>query len=190
MGFLKFSTSDRVDLGALSAVFLIFAVICFITAIVYDSTEETILSSSFTGKEKILGPIEIKQKDTVLAIEVNHHLAVKGTYGAIDSFVEGEVLDHKRDYLFSFGKEFWAEAGYDEGHYHESDTYTTMKVTLPEAGTFYLRFKAEGDLERAISVTASRLAGSGLLHRVFGVFALIAGIVFFWLGIRGDWKTN
>lgn len=189
MGLLKVSPSDRVDPGALGAVFLIFAAICFTTAIAFDRTEETLLSTSFTGSEKTLGPIEAKRKDTVLAIEVEHPLAVQGKYGAIDSFVEGEVLDRNRNYLFSFGKEFWAEAGYDEGRYHESDTDTTMKVTLPEAGTFYLRFKAEGNLERAVSVTVRRLAGSGLLHRVFGVFALIAGILLFWLGTRADRKS-
>lgn len=186
MGFIKLSASDRVDLGALSAVFLVFAAICFITAINYDSTEETLLRTQYKGQEKTLGPIETKRKDTVLAIEFSHALSISGNNGAMSSFVEGEVLDRDRNYLFSFGKEFWAEAGYDEGYWKESDTDTLIKLTLPDIGSYYLRFKAEGSLNRQISVTVSRLTGSGLLHRVLGIIALITGIVLFWLGNRSD----
>ncbi len=186
MGFIKLSASDRVDLGALAVVFLIFAAICFITAINYDGTKETLLRTRYKGQEKTLGPIDTKRKDTVLAIELSHALSISGNYGAMSSFVEGEVLDRDRNFLFSFGKEFWAEAGYDEGNWSESDTHTTMKLTLPDIGSYYLRFKAEGSLDRAVSVTVSRLAGSGLLHRVLGIIALIAGIVLFWLGKRAD----
>ncbi len=186
MGFLNLSASDRVDIGAVGAVFLIFAVICFITVINYDSTEEPFLSTSISGKEKILGPIETNKKDTVLAIEFSHRLQVSGYRGAVASFVEGEVLDHDRNYLFSFGKEFWAEAGYDDGYWQESDTQALMKLTLPDIGSYYLRFKTEGSLNQGVRVTVSRLTGSGIPHRILGVIALVVGIVLFWLGARSN----
>lgn len=190
MGFLNLSASDRVDLQVLSAVVLVFAVICFITTIVYEGTEETLLSADFKGQEKTLGPIEIKRKNTVLAIAVSHALSIPQGYGSTSSFVEGEVLDGTQEYLFSFGKEFWAEAGYDEGNYYESDTGTSMKLTLQDPGAYYLRFKAEGSLDRQISVTVSRQTGSGLPHRVLGIVVLIAGIILLGLGNRTDRVTR
>ena len=183
-GFVNFSSSDRIDLRALAAVFLVFSAICLVTAIFYDGTAETLLNAQYKGAEKTLGPIETERANSVLVVEIAHALSIDRGFGTMDSFVEGEVLDANRQYLFSFGKDFYAEAGYDEGNYYESDTSTSMKVTLQDPGTYYLRLKAEGSLDRQISVTVSRQVGSGLLHRVLGILALLAGIALLWIGNR------
>ena len=96
------------------------------------------------------------------------------------TFVEGQVLDEKKEYLFSFGKELWAESGRDaDGVWSESDTSYSIDLTIPNPGLFYLKFESDryADKRRGIAVIVTRKNGSWIPHFWFGLVCLLIGVV-------------
>jgi hypothetical protein len=122
----------------------------------------------------IVGPIGVTSDSQVLQVGVDASLPVNSW-----NFVEGELLDADKDYLFSFGKELWHEDGTDDGGYwNEADRSYQMKITIPVKGTYYLNIKTEGDkTPDDIYVTIDRAVGSSIPHMIFGILTLAIGLV-------------
>lgn len=134
-------------------------------------------------KANIIGPIDIKSKGSVYYIEIIASLPVHSW-----SFIEGEVLNSEQEYLYSFGKELWHEAGRDsDGAWRENRNKYNMKATFPKKGQYYLSFKADSGASRfyntqnttpnSMTVTISQKRGSALPHFWFGLVLIIIGII-------------
>ena len=97
------------------------------------------------------------------------------------TFIEGEVLDADEEYLFSFGDELGHYTGVDsEGPWTEHKNSYSVKLTLPEAGDYFLDFVAEtsrGGDNTPLTVTVEKLRGSSLPHILAGVVALIIAVM-------------
>lgn len=188
------SSEDGVDLGKVATVFIVFGILSLITAwifsmetqrlfsdtvrtYVYPSvpTQHAIAGEQEEGKDvATIGPITVQKYKEVYEITIASSLPENSW-----AFVEGEVLDAEKDYLFSFGKELWHETGYDsDGAWRESDNNYSMKLTFPQPGQYYLNLKTEGSYNPdAVQVTISKKRGSSIPHMVFGIFTLLIGII-------------
>ncbi len=188
------SSEDGVDLGKVATVFIIFGILSLITAWVFSmetqrlfsDTVRTYVSPSVPSQRAVavaqekgrdvatIGPITVQRYKEVYEISIASSVP-ENTW----SFIEGEVLDAEKDYLFSFGKELWSEAGYDdEGAWRESDNSYSMKLTFPQPGQYYLNLKSSGSYNPdAVQVTISKKRGSSIPHFVFGIITLLIGLV-------------
>jgi hypothetical protein len=188
------SSEDGVDLGKVATVFIVFGILSLITAWVFSmetqrlfsDTVRTYVSPSVPSQQAVageqeegkdvatIGPITVQRYKEVYEISIASSVP-ENTW----SFVEGEVLDAEKDYLFSFGKELWSETGYDdEGAWRESDNSYSMKLTFPQPGQYYLNLKSSGSYNPdAVQVTISKKRGSSIPHFVFGIFTLLIGLV-------------
>ena len=161
-------------LGHLALLYVAFAALCLITSYFYSTG--SLERRENVGPDGLVGPIEITGSNSVYEVAVHRTRSVTNTW----SYVEVQVLDANKEYLFSFGDELSLYSGRDsEGFWRErNETYST-KLTIPEPGTYFLKFVIE-ESSRANSgfgVTLSRMAGSSLVHLVAGIAALVIGIV-------------
>jgi len=153
-----------------------------------------------------IGPYDF-EADTVLDIEVHQTLQKEGW-----AFVSGELLNADEETLFGFGDELWWETGRDsEGYsWNESVRSYGLKITVPEAGQFFFDFSVEAGLKGAsraapgaaaaapkpetylsgMTVKITKKAGSGLPHLVFGIFAVLGGIVVAAIGKARQQREN
>ena len=129
----------------LAKIFLIFAIICFVTSIFFDSNVGNPIKTTLPNTGGTIGPIEVKKDKAVYSIKVSQSMNTNQW-----SNVEGNVLDNNKQYLFGFGKELWDEDGteYDpedgtNSYWHESDTNYDAKLTFPKRGIYYLQFETE-----------------------------------------------
>ncbi len=188
------SFEDGVDLEKVVIVFIVFGILSLITAWIFSmetqrlfsDTVRTYVSPSVPSQQAVageqeegkgvatIGPITVQRYKEVYEISIASSVP-ENTW----SFVEGEVLDAEKDYLFSFGKELWSETGYDdEGAWRESDNSYSMKLTFPQPGQYYLNLKSSGSYNPdAVQVTISKKRGSSIPHFVFGIFTLLIGLV-------------
>ncbi|MDX8384038.1 MAG: hypothetical protein R8M45_08150 [Ghiorsea sp.] len=174
------SDPNAVDWGSVASVLIVFSLLSFVTAWVYSFNTESIeIPDIYQGWEKnaaLTGPIHSKKSHETYQIRVKAMNMPLQSW----SYVEGQVLDKNKEYLFSFGKGLWNESGRDsEGYYwHEADDAYEISITLPQAGDYYLQFSAESNQQpEIIAVTVSKRMGSSLPHFWFGVLLLIAGVV-------------
>jgi hypothetical protein len=193
-----------VDLGRVAIVFICFGLLGLITAFVLSWPSETYFSSRLTQSAPslpkaaaqadpeldaeeaaeakahpvlnyaLVGPFVVRKANQVLLVRVQADMAKDGW-----TFVESEVLDARKDYLFSFGKELWHETGVDdEGPWTESDRDYEMKITIPVRGTYYLNIKTQGDqTPDTLYVSIGSAIGSSLPHLWFGIVVLGIGLV-------------
>jgi hypothetical protein len=193
-----------VDLGWVAMVFICFGLLGLLTAFVLSWPSETYFSSRLTQSAPslpkaaaqpdpelsaeeaadakahpvlnyaLVGPFKIRKANEVLFVRVEADISMDGW-----SFVESEVLDEHKDYLFSFGKELWRETGVDdEGPWTEADRDYEMKITIPAKGTYYLNIKTQGDqTPDTLNVKIGSAVGSSLPHLWFGIVVLLIGLV-------------
>lgn len=182
------------DMALLAKIFLICSAISLLTAWFYSWEAERVShssvilhndiqqpsgesdedsSSNAQASSALIGPIQVKHYHAVYNISIKTSLS-ENTW----AYVEGEVLDKNKNFLFSFGKELWHETGYDdEGRWNESEDSYEMNVTFPTPSTYYVKLKSQTDdaLPNA-EVTISRHHGSSIPHMVFGVVTLLIGL--------------
>jgi hypothetical protein len=169
--------NSKIDLGKIASVFIIFSLISFITAFFFSLDKKQITRDSFSlGSPALSGPIYVKKHRETYNIEVTANIPKQSWM-----FIEGEVLDGEKDYLFSFGKELWHETGYDDGYWVENKNNYNIKVTFPNPGRYYLNFKIDNPYSYNSSKTAfvvaiSKKNGSSIPHLWFGIITLIIGI--------------
>lgn len=183
------SSKGGIDLGKVAIVFILYGILSLITAWMFSMETERIFSDTIypsimaettDDKEEegrdiaTVGPITVIKRGEVYSVNI-----ASGLPANTWAFVEGEVLDAEKEYLFSFGKELWHETGYDdEGGWDEADGSYTMKITFPEPGQYYLHLKIESNYgQTPLKVTISQSRGSSIPHMVFGIFTLLIGVV-------------
>lgn len=180
---------ENVDFGQLGLVFIACAILSLLTAWVFSMETEKILHQSFrplpvagnSGKDQtnsaetgIIGPIKARKRNEVFSVGINASIPVQ-TW----AFVEGEVLNQNKEYLFAFGKELWSETGRDsEGRWSEKKIDYKIKVTFPEPGEYFFNFKSAGNtIPNDLKVKIVKKRGSALPHFWFGLVALVIGLI-------------
>lgn len=207
-GWPKYCPSDQLHYGKLATVFIVWGVISLITAWYFNNFIEKKTYSFNTAQQyqaqaplylgmpenmsekssNVVGPINVRRRGTVYEIGLYASLPVQSW-----SFIEGEVLDAEKEYLYSFGKELWHETGRDsDGAWRENKNHFKMKVTFPKPGTYYLNFKTEksrniSNINAFVSVNKKR--GSALPHFWLGIFLVITGIILNEISKRTITKT-
>jgi hypothetical protein len=171
-----FSLSSLLICGALISFFTAW-IFTFETSKIYEGRVNTAHYGLNPNDEEgrqvtMLGPIEITKPKQVVGVEIATNLPNNSW-----AFVEGEVLDADKEYLFSFGDEFWHESGYDDGAWEESYDEYEMKITFTEAGRYYLSIKAQANSNvNEIRVRIGQRLGSGIPHFVLGLVLLACGL--------------
>ena len=172
---------DEVNWGRVSLVFLGFAILFLFTSWYMGRSVDERTTTIRANQE--YGPIKVTKPNTVYEIAVKSSLQKESW-----AFLEVEVLDAKKQYLFSFSKDLHHETGYDDGYWQETVNSVDMKLTVPDPGMYYLRFKVEGAAKNKakannlasstkLRLTITRRFGSSLLHMWVGIIVLIIAIV-------------
>lgn len=178
------SSSDKKQIyQKLAKLLLGFSGLCFLTSFIFnvDSGSGAQIKQTLPHNGGYVGPIQVNKRNSVYNIEVQKDIRQYGRW----SFVGGDVLDAEKQFLFGFGQELWKESGYDsDGPWYEENTSFDLKVTFPQSGVYYLRFKEESNSsERGnIMVSVSPKVGSSLAHFMLGVVSLIGMLVLLVLG--------
>ena len=164
-----------------SVIFIVFGLLCFLTTLIMNGQTTKSLKQTISSDTAEIGPIEVKKDRSVLELNAEQTHLTSGQW----NYVRGEVLDQNKNYLFSFGKELWAESGYDsDGPWQESDKSMSSKFTIQKAGTYYIRLTSENsqttqtafEKDTNIIVSVEQKRGSTLPHFVAGILSLIIGI--------------
>ena len=176
---------DKVHLGKIATVFIVFSLLSFLTAWIYSSETENVAKVNFKSNNSAnkvksikgeVGPINVVKYRETYNIAVKANLVEQSW-----SNVEGQVLDSNKKYLFSFGKELSLYSGYDsEGSWTERNDNYDINVTFPKPGTYYLQFLTESDRYKTpyqLQVKVSKKRGSSIPHMWFGIITLIIGII-------------
>ncbi len=159
----------------------VFGILCLITSAVFTSDEGKTVSGTLPASGGIIGPITVDKDGTVLEFSV--HESLNG-YGW--SYVDGEMLDQNKEYLFGFGYELWHEKGYDEGPWDEQANKFDFKLTVPKKGTYYAHLYTEqqavSPIGGNIQVWVTPVMGSSVPYFAAGLVGVIGGIFFFVVG--------
>ncbi len=171
----------REELNKIGLIFLGYAVLCFITSFWFNSdVGKTALQEQVSPQGGTIGPLHVEESNAVYLITVQQNVQSMAW-----SFVNGDVLDENKNYLFGFGGEFWEEQGRDsDGAWREAKENFDLKVTFPKPGKFYLKFESEmktPDSGQGINIVVKKKRGSSLAHFILGLFSIIAavGILFY-----------
>lgn len=156
---------------------LIFSFVSWMTSYYFDTTTGKPLVKMINESDNLLGPIEIKHPKAAYRLTVSQNIP---PIGGVWSYVTGEVLDSEKEYLYSFGDEFWYESGSDsDGVWKETKNNYRQKMTFREKGTFYFKFLIErsplGDGD--VTVSFVRLKGSSVYHYVCFVVGLVLALI-------------
>ncbi len=140
----------------------------------YNVNLEAISNTTYAAS---VGPITTTKYKEVYEISLRTTIFYETSF-----FVESEVLDENKQYLYSFGEELWYERGYDsDGSWTDTKNTYEMKVTFAKPGRYYLNFKAEDSfrpnkIPRELSITLSKKRGSALPHFWFGILSIVIGL--------------
>lgn len=167
-----------------------YALLCFITSAILNVGSGPSLTAKLAKEGGEVGPLTVEKAGDVYYVDLKQTLKIYNVW----SFIDAEVLDEEKEFLFGFGEEVWSETGSDdEGAWSEKQESFTHKITFPEAGKFYLNFKAEPyDQTSAenVEVAVTKLVGSALAHFWIGLFSAIVSIaVWIWAAnISGTYR--
>ncbi len=136
-------------LGTVGKYTLGFGILCLVSAVGL-----TLRPGGFSFSDQVpadggtVGPIEIEKPDMRLGVEVEQHIDEGGgSRYQRWSFVTIELLDENKEYLSSFGGEFWHYAGYDDGYWEEEDDEYEATLQVPSPGTYYLQLQTEANVD-------------------------------------------
>ena len=155
----------------LSYILGIFSVICFLAAMIFSGDVSKTQSQQLTGDGGLFGPFIVKEKNS--------------------NYIEVNVLDKNKNYLFGFGDSMWHESGYDdEGRWEESKTKYSMDITFKDAGEYYFEVKSERNdgQGNAILLNIVKERGSNVPFITLGVISLLAALLAHYVG--GTIKDN
>ena len=169
-------TDKKKILSQSAKILLVFGILCIITSFIMTGSEGKSQKYKLDPEGGIIGPITTSKKNTVYEIYVEQNLAQDSQW----SFVSGELLDENKNYLFGFGEEFWKESGYDsEGYWSDKVTNYDMDITIPEKGSYYLKFNSEiaQGVNVPILINLKKKRGTGSAFVLMGIITLVIGVV-------------
>lgn len=160
----------------LSGVCLVAAVLFLLTAFVLSFGAGIDIRRQLPGDGGKIGPIHIDEPFTVLEIEIYQPVADNHWI-----FVTGALLNAQSQYLTGFGDELWHASGYDGGYWSQAVRSYDTRITVREAGNYFLRFTTETDARRGqlppMTVTVEENFASSLPHLLVGILLIVVGIV-------------
>ena len=156
-------------------VFMIFAFLCWGMEFYFSGGYES-KQASLPLNGGVFGPLIVTGPASTYKISLSQNAIALKVWNAVDI----EVLDAEKNYLFSFGDEFWHESGYDEGNWDESKKNMQMKVHFEKAGVYFLSISAESNASFTTAnngyvLTVSRNRGSSLAFKWLRIFSLVLG---------------
>ncbi|MFQ5588469.1 MAG: hypothetical protein ACE5F7_06485 [Nitrospiria bacterium] len=166
---------NKQDMAQAAKALLVFAVLCFVTALGFNITTGSLISELLPPAGGVVGPIRVEKDRSVYHINVAQNVGRDGVWNQ----VTGEVLDENKNPLFSFGEEFWKESGYDDGgRWSEQKTDYDIKITL-QKGSYFLGLNSENQHASLsqVRVTVKKKGGSAVPFFTAGVIALIIGVI-------------
>ncbi|MEW8625620.1 MAG: hypothetical protein AB2551_07705 [Candidatus Thiodiazotropha sp.] len=159
--------------------FVIFGLICLITAWILSSHIGDNIEQSFPPTGGKFGPIKIEEESEVLEIVVTQHVGDRHW-----SAIEAEVVDEKGNYLFAFSDELWFETGRDsDGPWQEGKNKYDISVTFPRPGNYFIHFSSENSRSSSvgdINVKANKKLGSSVAHLWLGAISFVIGVALFY----------
>lgn len=167
-------TGRPIHLGHLALVYLAFAVLCLITSVFFTASSGR--QTYTAGDGNTFGPIEVADDRSVYEIKVRSTSLPNNSW----AFVEVQLLDARGEYLFSMGDELSFYSGRDsDGPWTERKDSYVGKMTIPEAGSYYIRVLVQRSAASAgaLYVSVSRLYGSSLPYLVAAIAALVIAVV-------------
>ena len=157
------------------AAFILFGVICLITALYFSQSTGMLASQQLAGEGGRFGPIKTDNLNQVVQIQVSQTVPMQAW-----STIAGEVVDARDNTLFSFNEELWSESGIDsDGPWTEKKNTYNLSITFTRPGEYFIEFDVESSLnqQQPISVQARRKRGSSIPYMVIGGLAIIIGLL-------------
>ncbi len=162
------------ELTKIGLVLIGFGLLCWIMEAIF-SGGYTPQHGNLATKGGLYGPFTVEEANADYRISLHQIYIAVNDWNAVDI----NVLDDNKNYLFSFGDEFWHEKGYDEGHWDESKQTVKMKVQFKKAGDYYLSIDSESNAKkpdtRGYTVTVQRLRGSSIAFEWLRLISLVLG---------------
>lgn len=161
---------------------ILFSVLCFIAAFIASTTESSNPDGwnllPFDGE--IYGPLEIEEENTAFSLLVTKRLNTNSW-----EYVTVEMLNSQQEYLFSFGKEFWNESGYDYEDYRnweEQLNQVEFTMTINEKGKYYFKTFIESNTSNSpeTQIYYQIRLGSHLPFVWTGIVTLAVAIFILW----------
>lgn len=174
----KKKKNQSVNLGALALICLIFSLISFMTSQYYGAKTEKVVHASFQPT-----PTSNRAETKLLVNKYNesYEITVMASLELQSySFVEAQVLDANKEYLFSFGEELWYEQGRDsDGYWKEGNHGYSMDITFPKPGSYYLLFDVEKTPKtpKVLTVKVAKKRGSSVPHAALSLICLLLGLL-------------
>lgn len=177
---------DRINLGLIASIFILFGILGLVTSWIYSGESNEVAyfkqapdwkknKTSATATFEV-GPLRVDKDNSVYRVKVEADVPAKNW-----SYIDGSLLDRNGKFLFGFGKDLWHERGSDPDGSSWSQAVTSfeMDFVAPEKGTYSLRFNAsQSSLQDThVSVHVYEKAGSGVPHLLYGIIVLILGVV-------------
>ena len=163
--------------------FIIFGVICLITAGIFSSYTSDTLKQSFPATGGKFGPLKIEGENEVVEINIAQQVGDRHW-----SAIQAEVVDAKDNYLFAFSEELWFETGRDpDGPWQEGKRSYAISVTFPEPGNYFINFSAKNSGSANVGdihVVANKKLGSPIVHLWLGFISFIIGIAILYFSDR------
>ncbi len=173
-------------LKTIAGLFLVFAIICFITSSFMDFTvgKPELVSVPVTGLAE-LQSFTVEDDKSVYLMKIKHSTN-NMAWNSDWSTVNVEVMDKNKKYLFGFGDEFWRAEGYDEGRWTEVRDSSGIKITFPKKGTYYLSAdmkKSSNRITNDACISIIRKKGSSLPFLVAGILSIVLCWITYVIGV-------
>ena len=155
----------------------VFGAICLLFAAIFSANVSDVETKTLSGKGGVFGPLIVRENNSSYEFVIKNYVPLNKW-----SSIEIEVLNEKKEYLFSFGDEMWHESGYDEGPWVESKTDFSMDITFKKPGQYYFNVNSERNdgNGNSIVISAVKERGSNIAFLVLGVLGLaIGGMIYY-----------
>lgn len=156
-------------------ILLAFSALCFITTFFIGG--KTLQDSQTFEKEGgLYGPFTTTSDNEIYNIVVHQELFPNSW-----SYVNISLLDEEQEDLFTISESLWAETGYDQGYWSESDLKFNSDITVSNKGKYYLLFEPEFSTDPSkigqMTVTVYKKNGSSLPFVMGGFISLLISIL-------------
>ena len=182
--------NEKLNTSNATKALFIYGLLCLIIAFVlsFNTGQEIKQTVSMQGGD-FIGPLKVAKANTVYLIDVIQSVSSNSW-----TFLNIDVLDEQKQYLFSFGDELWHESGYDsEGGWSESNNSFNLKMTLPKKGIYYFNLKGEkggGNTNSHATVTINQKVGSSLALSILGIISLLAAVAVWYFRNKDKFSSS
>ena len=168
-------------------ILIVFILLSVISSFIIEVNVEDEQYTHLPKAGGLYGPFTIHDDGTPTSIKISRTRAIDAfDWDALDI----EILDANKNYMASFGAEFWKETGRDsDGRWSEEDNDAELRYFFHQKGEYFLKVTTQSTDTRKNNqlyyIAINQKLGSGEVFSSFGFILMwIAAIWFFYICAR------